>query len=84
MSSSSWQEKLNDLADQLSDISLEMAGDEGYCEKGFVTLLSRSMVLAILEVCEDDDRPERLVAAIKSRLDYEMTTAMVLIEKRKH
>lgn len=84
MSSTSWQQRLAELAETLSDLALEMADDEGYCERGFVMLLSRSMVLSILEVCEEDDRPERIIQLLKSSLDCEIAAAIALIEKRKH
>lgn len=84
MSSQTWQETLTELSETLSDIQLDMCGTEEYCIRGFEALLSRSMVLSILEVCEEGEDPRVILQSLKARLDHEMTTAMALIEKRKH
>jgi len=78
-----WQERVSELSDNLSDIAIEMADDEGLCEIGLESLLSRSIVATILGICEEgeDFRPRLL--SLQKQIEYDIDIAMSM-KDRKH
>lgn len=84
MSMNSWQQRIHELADELSDIALEMSEDHGFCEVGLEFLLSRTMVLAVVGSCDPGEDYLPKMVALQKRFEEDVAMSISMKEKRKH